>query len=248
METEILNKLKSIEQEKHVEILFAVESGSRAWGFASPDSDYDVRFVFKRKTDDYLGLWEKRDTIEFFTDLDLDGSGWDLKKATILLSRSNASFLGWLFSPIVYRSRGETLEKMRELANSNFNPVAGFYHYHSMNKNFAEQVESGSFTLKSYFYAIRTALCANWIMKMETVPPVEFRQLYPLIEEDIAMELDRLIALKAQTIESGKTSVDLRLIETLQAIVIENESMKDSLASVKPDSEAFNQFFLNEIK
>lgn len=248
MKTEILNKLKEIEDDKNVEILFAVESGSRAWGFASPDSDYDIRFVFKRTTDDYLGLWEKRDTIEFFTDLDLDGSGWDLKKAAILLSRSNASFLGWLFSPIVYRSNGDTLEKMRELANSNFNPVAGFYHYHSMNKNFAEQVEAGSFTLKSYFYAIRTALCANWILKNKTVPPVEFIKLYSLISEEIAGQLDKLIALKAQVVESGKTSVDPKLIEVLKVIINENEVHKNSLQTVKPNKEDFNEFFLNEIK
>lgn len=101
MKTQILKKLKEIEESKQVEILFAVESGSRAWGFPSPDSDYDIRFVYKHSKDWYLNLWEQKDTIEFMTEDDLDGSGWDVRKALKLLAKSNASFTDWLFSPIV---------------------------------------------------------------------------------------------------------------------------------------------------
>ncbi|BAO75726.1 hypothetical protein WPG_1496 [Winogradskyella sp. PG-2] len=109
MKTKILNKLSEIERDKNIDILFAVESGSRAWGFASPDSDYDIRFVYKHKKDWYLNLWEKDDTIEFMTEDDLDGSGWDIRKALRLLAKSNASFTGWLFSPIVYRANDDFL-------------------------------------------------------------------------------------------------------------------------------------------
>ena len=112
MKTKILEKLKAIEREKNIEILFAVESGSRAWGFASPDSDYDIRFVYKHKKDWYLNLWETKDTIEFMTEEDLDGSGWDIRKALKLLAKSNASFTGWLFSPIVYRAESSFLEEI----------------------------------------------------------------------------------------------------------------------------------------
>lgn len=100
MKEKILQKLKEIEKSKNVEILFAVESGSRAWGFASPDSDYDIRFIYKHKTEYYLSLWEKPDVIEFMTEDDLDGSGWDLRKAVKLLAKSNASLIEWLFSLI----------------------------------------------------------------------------------------------------------------------------------------------------
>ena len=101
MRKEILNKLKAIAQDKNIEILFAVESGSRAWGFASPNSDYDIRFVYRHKSECYLNLWEKKDTIQFMTEGDLDGSGWDVRKTLKLLAKSNASFLGWLFSSIL---------------------------------------------------------------------------------------------------------------------------------------------------
>lgn len=153
METKILEKLNEIEKEKDIEILFAVESGSRAWGFESPDSDYDIRFVYKYKLDWYLSLTEKTDTIEFMAEDDLDGSGWDLRKALRLLNKSNASFLGWLFSPVIYRSDQKFHEELKSLAMLNFNLIAGFHHYHSMCKNFEEKLTTDDLTIKGYFYA-----------------------------------------------------------------------------------------------
>ena len=102
MKEVIQNKLKEIELQKGVEILYAVESGSRAWGFASPDSDYDIRFIYKHDLDYYLSLWEQTDVIEFMTEDDLDGSGWNLRKTLKLLAKSNASLLEWIYSPVVY--------------------------------------------------------------------------------------------------------------------------------------------------
>lgn len=250
METTIKNKLAQIERDHNIEILFAVESGSRAWGFASPDSDYDIRFVYKRELTDYLSLWDSRDTIQFMTEDDLDGSGWDLRKATILLAKSNASFLGWLFSPIVYINKGDTLEKMRKLAVDNFNPVAGFYHYHSMNKGFYEQLVlgKGEMNIKAFFYAARTSFCANWILRKESIPPVEFRELYDLFSEEEARLLDGLIEQKAATREAGISKIDRRLMELIKRIVVENMEEKDSVANRKGNSEEFNTFFLNELK
>jgi predicted nucleotidyltransferase len=114
MKEKILQKLKETELEKGVEILFAVESGSRAWGFASPDSDYDIRFIYKHKPDYYLSLWEQPDVIEFMTEDDLDGSGWDLRKAIKLLAKSNAPLIEWLFSPIVYYANDDFVKQMQE--------------------------------------------------------------------------------------------------------------------------------------
>lgn len=247
MEKRILEKLKEIEKQKGIEILFAVESGSRAWGFASPDSDYDIRFVFKRSTEDYLDLWEKKDTIEFMTEDDLDGSGWDLKKATLLMAKSNASFLGWLFSPVVYINKGSCLEDMRKLAKENFNPVAGFYHYHSMNKGFQEQLENEDLKLKPFFYAIRTALCANWILKQHTNPPVLFTEFYPFLNPKDCKLLDELIVIKAEQKELAEFKINQRLIELAKEIVKENNEGKDNLPTFKPNLEAFNQFFKNQL-
>lgn len=247
MEAKILEKLNEIEYDKNIEILFAVESGSRAWGFASPDSDYDIRFVYKHKTDWYLNLWEQKDTIQFMTEDDLDGSGWDIRKALKLLSKSNASLLGWLFSPIVYKNSGTLLDEMKTVAKENFNPIAGFFHYHSMNKNFEETLGSEKMTLKSYFYAIRTALCANWIYKKETIPPVAFRELYSLLDEKSCILLDELILLKSKHIEKSDTPINKHLINLAKNIVIENNTIKSDLKSKKPNPEDFNTLFLNTL-
>jgi len=248
MKTRILEKLAEIERDHNIEILFAVESGSRAWGFASPDSDYDIRFVYKRKLDDYLNLWESNDTIQFMTEDELDGSGWDLRKALGLLSKSNASFLGWLFSPEIYINRGTALEEMRALAENNFSPVSGFFHYHSMNKGFDDLLGSEEMTLKSYFYAIRTALCAKWILVNKSIPPVLFTELYSLVSKEESIRLDELIEFKSKAIEKAKDPISEDLIALAREIVLFNNENKDNISSKKPNKEAFNAFFIKQLK
>lgn len=247
MRENILNKLKAVEREHNVHVLFAVESGSRAWGFASPDSDYDIRFVYVRPKETYLSLWESKDTIQFMTADDLDGSGWDLRKAIKLLAKSNASLLGWLFSPIVYLDRENALTEMRELAKNNFNPVAGFYHYHSMNKGFDELLETEDMTLKSYFYAIRTGLCANWILKNESIPPVAFRDLYTLVANEESRLLDALITVKAEAKERHKMAVDPKLIALAKRVVGENNAKQKDVGHKKADVKAFDTYFINQV-
>ena len=113
IEKEIGEKLDEIEKTEGVRILHAVESGSRAWGFASPDSDYDVRFVYVRAAEDYLRIDEPGDVIEWQLDEVLDINGWDLKKALRQFARGNATLYEWSGSPIVYRTTRDW-EKIRE--------------------------------------------------------------------------------------------------------------------------------------
>ena len=245
MKAQILNKLKEIEKSKQVEILFAVESGSRAWGFPSPDSDYDIRFVYKHSKDWYLNLWEQKDTIEFMTEDDLDGSGWDVRKAIKLLAKSNASFTGWLFSSIVYMDNNSALEQFKSLAYEEFNPVAGFYHYHSMSKNYIEELNEKEINLKRFFYALRTSLCANWILNKQTVPPVYFKELLELVDENIVSRIETLIELKKTKSEGFKLKVDTELVELVKDVMNRNELMKDSLTNRRPNAKEFNRLFLN---
>ncbi len=247
MEKRILEYLSKVEKENDIEILFAVESGSRAWGFASPDSDYDIRFVYKHKKDWYLNLWETKDTIEFMTEDDLDGSGWDIRKAMRLLAKSNASFTGWLFSPVIYRANDEFLNELKKLASENFNPIAGFHHFHAMNKGFEETLGTDKMTLKSFFYTIRTALCANWIVKKNTIPPVYFKKMYELVEENYHHKIDKLIRLKSERIEKSTDPVSEELINLVKNIIEENNLLKNSLVNAKANQKAFNAFFLKYV-
>jgi len=246
MEILILEKLKSIEKEYDIEILFAVESGSRAWGFPSEDSDYDIRFVYKHKASWYLNLWEQKDTIQFMTHENFDGVGWDLKKALKLLSKSNASFLEWLFSPIIYKVTPLFLEEMKSLATEFFNPISTYYHYHSMNKRYLENVNNGCFTIKQFFYALRTALCVKWVRLHNTIPPVFFNELFVLIPENLHGSLKDLILAKAKTNEKDSLKVALELVDFLKETVSKNTTT--NLKKAKSiDVNRFNHFFLKNV-
>ena len=248
MKDRIIHKLKETEKEYDVEILFAVESGSRAWGFASPDSDFDIRFVYKRNKDWYLNLWEQKDTIQFMTEDDLDGSGWDLRKALLLLAKGNASFLGWLFSPVVYLDNNGVLDGLKKLAQENFKPVSVFHHYHSMNRGFNEVLNKREVNLKHFFYFVRTALCANWVVQKRTVPPVDFKELYELISFQESDLLTELIKVKSSQKESGKWQPPQELLTMCERILSDNEEKMPALSQGKVRTADFNHFFIKEIQ
>lgn len=247
MKTNINKKLEQLSQTNEIEILFAVESGSRAWGFASPDSDYDIRFVFKHKSEWYLNLWEQKDTLEFMTKEDLDGSGWDIKKTCKLMAKSNVSVFEWLFSPIVYQSNEIILKELQTIAQYQFNPVAGFYHYHSMSQRFESSFTDNSMTLKHFFYALRSTLCAEWIIKEETIPPVPFKDLLINIPSNIKSEIDKLIIIKSTSLESDKYDINVELIDFVQQKIKENDNNRNAIINKKPNHDLFNQFFKKTI-
>lgn len=244
MKTQIINKLRKIEEENNIEILFAVESGSRAWGFASPDSDYDIRFVYKHKKDWYLNLWEQKDTIEFMTPEDLDGSGWDVSKALKLLAKSNASLLGWIFSPVIYLDNYNVLAQFKSLAYQEFNPVGGFHHYHSMSKNYQEELRKQEVNLKRFFYALRTSLSAKWILDKGTVSPVCFYELFELLDDGIIQKIEILIEVKKSESEGFTQKINKDLVSFVQETIEENERLRKGLQTKRPDYQKFNDLFL----
>nr|WP_315151364.1 nucleotidyltransferase domain-containing protein [uncultured Flavobacterium sp.] len=243
MENKILDKLKQIEKEKGVTILFAVESGSRAWGFASPDSDYDIRFIYKHKPDYYLSLWEKPDVIEFMTEDDLDGSGWDLRKAIKLLAKSNAPLIEWLFSPVVYFENKEFATAMRELANDCFSPIATLHHYLGTTKNFMEVCEMEEVKLKSYFYALRTALAGKWIIEKNSFPPVDFMELLPIAPQSIQEKIKELMIIKASQDEKYLHPKEVIITDFLLETVQFNQVNASKLGSGKKMNEELDLFF-----
>ncbi len=170
--------LATIEANHRVRVLYACESGSRAWGFASPDSDYDVRFIYAHRRDWYLSVFEERDVIELPLEGDEDINGWDLRKALRLMAKSNPVLLEWLQSPIVYRSDPEFHAGLRELASRFHSPKALHYHYfHMARKNFREHLLGEQVKLKKYFYVLRPMLACQWIELGYGVPPMAFMQL-----------------------------------------------------------------------
>jgi predicted nucleotidyltransferase len=174
----IKQELRRIEQEEGVRIVYACESGSRAWGFPSRDSDYDVRFVYVRPVDWYVSIFEKRDVIERPIDDKLDISGWDLKKALNLFRKSNPPLLEWLQSPIPYYERYSVAERIRSLSPLTFSPKSCMYHYLNMAKgNFREYLQGEQVRIKKYFYVLRPILACGWIEKHDSMPLMEFERL-----------------------------------------------------------------------
>ena len=186
MKEKILQRLKEIEQTYGVKIIYAVESGSRMWGFSSPDSDYDVRFIYVSKPQAYLTVKERPDYIEFMDKtLDLDFAGWDIKKALYLLNKSNMSLYEWLNSPAVYITTPQA-EEFKKLAQNFWDNKKLIYSYiHLAQGNYNKYILGRTpVKLKKYLYILRTIAACIYIEKHRTVPPITAEELLPAVKQD----------------------------------------------------------------
>ncbi|WP_284619050.1 nucleotidyltransferase domain-containing protein [Aquabacterium humicola] len=206
MRDRILDCLRQIEAANDVKVLFACESGSRGWGFASPDSDYDVRFIYVNRLSWYLTVEPGRDVIEQPISGDLDVNGWDLRKTLLLLRQSNPTLLEWLRSPIIYREEVDAAARLRVLAKDGFSAVRGYHHYVSMaKKNFREHLRGEEVRYKKYLYVLRPLLAARWIRDGRGVPPMRFAALAQATLDDHALldEINRLLEVKMRAGEAA---------------------------------------------
>ena len=222
----IKDKLAEIEKAENVRILLAIESGSRAWGFESKDSDYDVRFIYVRRPEDYIRLYPMRDVIEWQLDEVYDISGWDLQKALRLMHDSNPSVHEWCSSGIVYRS-SEEAGRIRELSEELFIPKKALYHYVSMaGKNYNKYLSDDEIKVKKYFYVLRSLLAARWVADKGTVPPIRFDDLAEAgLPEELRPVVEELIRLKRNAEESDKSK---RIPELDRYIEGQLEALKEA--------------------
>lgn len=244
IEKEIREKLSEIEAKEGVRILHAVESGSRAWGFASPDSDYDVRFVYVRPMEDYLRLDEPRDVIEWQLDEVLDINGWDLKKALHQLAKGNATLFEWIGSPIVYRTTPEW-GKIADISKQYFSEKTAVYHYYgTANSTLQGYLMGDTVRYKKYFYALRPLLAAWYIEKNHQAPPVLFSDLLCLdISPELRSAIDELLEIKKHTTE-GEQNPHLPVIKAF----IESETARQKeIADTLPDDHNRDWGALNEL-
>ena len=206
MRATVLDCLRELEARHDVTVLFACESGSRGWGFASPDSDYDVRFIYVHRLPWYLSVEPRRDVIELPISGELDVSGWDLRKALQLARRSNPTLLEWLRSPIVYRQDAALMGRFTELVSASFSELRGYYHYASMaKKNFREHLRADTVRFKKYLYVLRPLLAARWIRAGRGAPPMRFAELAEATVTDAAVlgEFNRLLEVKMRSGEAA---------------------------------------------
>ena len=252
MKEEILNKLNEIEQKHQVEILYACESGSRAWGFESPDSDYDVRFIYSHPQDWYLQVdyEKKRDVIEVPINKVLDISGWDLKKSLQLLMKSNPVLLEWLNSPIVYKKR-EGFQEEYQVLTGGFSKKTCFYHYlHMAKRNNREYLRGEQVRLKKYFYVLRPILAMHWLERDLGQVPMEFDTLVNEIlpNGELRDDIEQLVAKKKVSLESkfGPAIPSINKYINEQIPILQEKV--ESLSKSSLDMPAMNAFFKKYMK
>lgn len=204
---EIVERLGKVEREHDVRILFAIESGSRAWGFSSPNSDYDVRFIYMRDPSWYqaVDLEERRDVIEYPIVDDIDLNGWDVRKALRLFWKSNPAFVEWIQSPIIYSEVSDFRARALRALPQIYAPEKGVYHYRSMAKtNFRGYLKEPMVRLKKYFYVLRPLLAARWVESRRSAAPIEFDKLLTLVSDPPVLEaIHTLLVQKRGTPELG---------------------------------------------
>ena len=203
----ILQKLKEIEQEHEVKILYAVESGSRGWGFESKDSDYDVRFIYIHKPEWYMSIKEKRDVIELPINDLLDINGWDLRKTLVLFKKSNPTLLEWLSSPIIYGERTNLVNELKKLLKDYFSSKSCIYHYlHMAEGNYREYLKGEEIRVKKYFYVLRPIMACMWTEKYGTQPPMLFEDLmnHLHLDKELVNEIEKLLVIKRSGNEIDK--------------------------------------------
>ena len=229
----ILVKIKEIEEKEHVRVLHVVESGSRAWGFASLDSDYDVRFIYVRDRNFYLSLKDNKDFIDWELNEVLDINGWDLKKALQHFHKSNATLFEWSNSPVVYYTTDEWKQLYEEVASKYFACKSSMYHYYgTANKNYHEYLAEDMVKYKKYFYVLRPILACKWIEEKECPPPVLFDELFnSVLGNDMKAAVEELLAKKVKMSESDMAPK----VEKINQYIEEKLAYYKALLETMPD-------------
>lgn len=249
MRDRILKELQKIEEKESVKIIMAIESGSRAWGFASPDSDYDVRFIYVRQEADYLKLEGVRDVIEWRCDDLLDINVWDLKKALQLLHKSNPTVFEWCASPIVYMEREESAW-LKEILPQYFSVKKGLFHYwHMASTNYREYLKGDLVRVKKYFYVLRPLLATKWILDKKMAPPMLFDDLVQAeLEDSLKPEMKRLLELKKTLSELGMAPKIQVFNDYIEQTLPEIKSIAEGMEGNKVDWLPLNELFLRVVR
>lgn len=199
MKEVIQEKLQEIEKTHNIKVLFAVESGSRAWGFPSKDSDYDVRFVYIKHPNWYLSIDDRRDVIELPINDKLDINGWDIRKALKLFRKSNPPLMEWITSDMIYHDAFGFRDELQKLKQQVFSPKTCLHHYLSMAKGHIKDYFQGEVVqIKKYFYVLRPLLACMWIEKYNNNPPMLFQTLVDdlISEHQLKHEIENLLSRK----------------------------------------------------
>ncbi|WP_338786803.1 DNA polymerase beta superfamily protein [Metabacillus sp. FJAT-53654] len=249
MEIAIKELLNTLEKQENITILFACESGSRAWGTDSASSDYDVRFIYIQEVDWYLQLFEGRDVIEISPNDKVEMVGWDLKKALKLLQKSNPTLLEWIHSPIIYLYESAFTAKLKTLSQLAFSSIPTIHHYLNMaRKNYQSLPKEKRTTTKRYLNILRPLLSCLWILDNQEMPKNDITLLSHQYMND--PKLDQQIDLLLQSKQNGQEyfeSMHLNKYFEETFSVIEERIKNVQKVNLMPIN-TLNDFFLEIVK
>lgn len=254
MHNEILKKLPQIEQEYQVKLLYVAESGSRAWGFASTDSDYDVRGIFIRPRNAYLSIDKPKETFEWIENSWFDVGAWDITKALHLLRKSNCILLEWLQSPIIYQQYPNVQKELFELAELYYQPKVIVHHYRGIAKvvsgycpenNAKNEISAEPIKLKKWFYMLRSLLSAYWTVKTSNIPPMELDKLIKILTIEEQKAIKELVEFKSDKDEHF-TWVPTDAMQHLVIFLWQETNVQLTKRTV-PDNNILNNWFRKKL-
>lgn len=251
MQQLICETLTTVEQEVACAVLYACESGSRAWGFASPDSDYDVRFIYVNELDWYLKLEAGKDTIDQMLPNDLDLGGWELQKTLRLFQGCNLALNEWIGSPVVYGDEHGLRTELIALIPNYFNPKKSMFHYLNMANKASEALDADrSIPIKKLFYILRSLLACCWIQRYSSMPPTSFHELLEaeLVSIDILSEIHHLLEKKAGAKEGYRIAIPGAVFQWYTAVRNELEAYAKKVPSAGSKNwEPLNRLFRTHV-
>ena len=219
-----------------VKILFAIESGSRAWGFPSPDSDYDCRFIYVWPPEDHLVLEARRDVIEFPIEDDIDAGGWDLRKALLLALKGNAVIQEWVKSPLAYEEINGFRVGLEAVLGQIVEPRMVARHYLGLLHRH-NPVSPGDTKLKRLFYAIRPALSLQYMEERDfhALPPMDVSRLLDgvTIDPPLRLLIDAMLETKKVTREMGTGPVPGPLADYLAQALSRSQNLIGRLGELE---------------
>jgi uncharacterized protein len=247
MEKIIKEKLKTIVKDSGIKILYSCESGSRGWQFPSPDSDYDVRFIYSQPFNNYLSVEELSTDLKFPIGEELDIYGWDIKKVLQLVRKSNTTPFEWLQSPIIYQEVPHFRVELWDLCQQYFSQRSNILHYLGIAKGAQETMEGDKIKIKKLFYVLRPLLSAKWCLEKNSIAPMTIIPLLELVPSKIKTIIQALIDLKATAAEGFVITVDDIVLEYINKETAHCYDAVNDLKSDRFDAEPLNRFFRKTI-
>lgn len=251
MKEKILTLLHDLEKKHNIRILMAVSYGSRSFGYASAESDWDVRFIYVHRPEWYFSITKTEDTVKLMLDdEDIDMEGYDLKKALALLAKTNPNESDWLHANDYLIVDEDFLQTMRAFEAQCYNVHHALHHFLSISRKHNQRYLEKEVTVKRFVYYMRGLMSCRWVEKHGSHPPVVVDELIDATITDNEMvreKAHRLLELKRKGRSHDMAIVDAQLADYMFDLQNHYEQLMPQYKDVKPqaDFHAMAKYLMN---